>query len=163
MLIELRKSFIKKPDTHFDTYCIKIGVRFWSRRRNEPAALSATPPPCGSRNFFVPWSGTEISTAAPFRPPFVRHRRRSGSMPKADLLCSQIKKQQPFGHCCLFGRGAETNLRPSRLRRHLAVPEISSCLGAAQKFRPLRHFALPLSATGGGRAQCPKQICFARK
>ncbi len=35
---------------------------------------------CGSQSFFVPWSGTETLTATPFRPPFFRHWRRSGSM-----------------------------------------------------------------------------------
>ena len=35
---------------------------------------------CGTQSFFVPWSGTETLTAAPFRFPFIRHRRRSSSM-----------------------------------------------------------------------------------
>ncbi len=66
---------------------------------------------CGSQNFFVPWGGTEILTAAPFRTPFIRHRRRSCSM-----LPIPTKNKNSNLSCCLLVR--ETGLEPVRAAPH---------------------------------------------
>ncbi len=41
-------------------------------------------PSCGSQNRFFGLGRRAILTAAPFHPPFISHRERSGSMPKAE-------------------------------------------------------------------------------
>ena len=77
----------------------------------EPAASSASPPLAVPKILF----GLErrrILTAAPFHTPFIRHWRRSCSMPKASLLYSQIKKAVTFQLLLLFwSRRQDSNLR----------------------------------------------------
>ena len=43
-------------------------------------------PSCGARNAYARFVLRRISTAAPFRAPCIRHRRRSHSKPKASAL-----------------------------------------------------------------------------
>ena len=76
---------------------------------------------CGTQSFFVPWSGTETLTAAPFRFPFIRHRRRSSSM---QLTAVRLRKHG--------GTSERTVEKPKNtvepVTHTLAVPEIHNGL-----------------------------------
>ena len=95
----------------------------------EPAASSASPPLAVSKILF----GLErrrILTAAPFHTPFIRHWRRSCSMPKASLLCSQIKKAVIFQLLLLFlveATGLEPAASCSQSKRATKLRHASIC------------------------------------
>ncbi len=112
----------------------------------EPAALSASPPPCGSQNRLIGLERRAILTAAPLSPRFISHRERFGddAQSRCALLAEKssnpqvtAKMVEATGCGCPVDTSvhsteapteaaAETlNLRPSRLRRHLAVPKIA--------------------------------------
>ena len=56
-------------------------------------------PSCGSQNFLVPWSGTEILTAAPSSPRFIVRRTRFGDDARSGKVCKALlnpsKKRGP--------------------------------------------------------------------
>ena len=58
----------------------------------EPAASSASPPPCGSQSFVVPCSGTKTLTAALRYARFIVLRTRSQPHPKQALALSAKEK-----------------------------------------------------------------------
>ena len=75
-------------------------------------------PSCGSQNFLVPWSGTEILTAAPSSPRFIVRRTRFGD----DAPVGKVIKT-PFGECHYIG----VPKKPSGFSGSPLSPKLRNC------------------------------------